>query len=129
MFEASQARKYAKNNTRKRPASSEPKPPIKKRPAAAKDAAKEAHTKITTFSKAALNLERKIDMTGIMKDVQTKLEGLENTAANRNKVTSKAYAAGVRMALNLKAKDEIAKEFGRMQLSKASSAWLKYHCG
>jgi hypothetical protein len=136
MLEATRARKKTKDEKatvaklKKRPAGScDPTPHPKKKPAIAKAAAKETHTTIKTFSKAALNLERKIDMTSVMKEVKARIEQLDFTPSNRNKVTSQAYAAGVRFALTLKAKEEIAKKFGRMQLSKASAMWNKYHCG
>jgi len=66
---------------------------------------------------------------GIMNEVQARIEQLDFTPSNRNKVTSKAYAAGVTAALKLKAKEEISKEVGRMLLSKASCLWMKHHCG
>ena len=95
--------------TMKRPAAS-----CKKRP---------AHNPITTYSSAALKLERTIDMTDIFAKLRTVLN---DEGMTRNKFTCRAYKNGESRALARKASSKVAKDFARMQLNKASDMWSKH---
>jgi hypothetical protein len=95
--------------TMKRPAAS-----CKKRP---------ARNPITTYSSAALKLERTIDMTDIFAKLRTVLN---DEGMTRNKFTCRAYKNGESRALARKASSKVAKDFARMQLNKASDMWSKH---
>ena len=104
----------ARKTTMRRPAAA------LKRPAAA---LKRPATAITTYSSAALKLERTIDM----KDIFDKLKkALTEPNINRNKFTSRAYKNAESRAKARKATNDLAKEYARMQIRKASSMWDKH---
>ena len=121
LIKASAARKASKSGGRARAKAST----TKKRPAAAADM-KKRPSAITTFSAAALRLERTIDLKDVFKLVK-KCAELDQSTPNRNKVTSIAYSRGVKRALETGIGKDVAKEYGRMQLSKASAVWAKHH--
>ena len=105
----------AGKTTKRRPAAALKRPAAAlKRPAAA----------IITYSSAALKLERDIDM----KDVFDKLKkALTEPNINKNKFTSRAYGTAESRAKARKATHELAKEYARMQIRKASAMWDKHH--
>ena len=120
LLNAAKARACAKKDTKKRPASAIT-GMVKKRPSAKRPA-----SSIQKFSKEALHLNKVVKMDDVFDTIKARFLAMQQCAKDRNKMSSQAYQNGVKRAKDRKAKDEHAKEFGRMCLSKISKCWGDY---